>query len=329
MKIITKFIIAIVPVMVLGLINQMLTYQPTGQDDRVLIFFVGKCAAIALAGGLFYLIYYFYIEKVTAKLTIKSTRDIIFSGIIFLCIVPYHIAYLDVFVCFLIGNLISTVKIKHQHYLFYLNGAIASRLVLFIIHLPMIHYSQYHPDIDGISSATPLLKLALTHHFDLTPHSSLSLKQLFLGQWQGSIGETSKLGLCLSCVLLRSLKLIKILPILVGLIASAISYALFHQEIGLPLNSYLSFILMGGFIFGLIFMTSDLFTSRLSLLQRCLYVMCIGFLCITYRAFLPFPEGMLLAIISSQAIFALAVAGKHLCSEIWKHNLSPPHHPLL
>ncbi|MBJ7554656.1 RnfABCDGE type electron transport complex subunit D [Marinomonas spartinae] len=328
MKIITKFIIAIAPVMVLGIINQMLTYQPTGQDDQVLISLVGKCAAIALAGGLFYLIYHFGIEKVTDKLSIKSSQDILFSSIIFLCIVPYHVSYLDVFVCFLIGNLISTAKIKHQHYVFYLNGAIASRLVLFIIHLPMIHYSQYHPDIDAISSATPLLKLSLSHHFDLIPHSSLSLTQLFLGQWQGSIGETSKLGLCLSCLLLRSFRLIKMLPILIGLAASAISYTLFHQKIGLPLHGYLSYMLMGGFIFGLIFMTTDLFTSRLSQLQRCLYVMCIGFLCIAYRAFLPFPEGMLLALISSQALFALVLVAKYLCTEIWKRNVSHIRHPL-
>ncbi|CAG9000922.1 MAG: Na(+)-translocating NADH-quinone reductase subunit B [Candidatus Celerinatantimonas neptuna] len=312
MKTIYKFYIAISPVVILGVMNQVLSVHSIDYKHYFLFRLMPNIIAIICAGVLFYLIYNTFWDKSNTRFYLKSSQDIIYSALIFLCLLPYHTQPIIVFGCFFLGNIISTAKIKYHHYLFYLNGALASRVILFLVHIPLIHYSIYQNDYNAITSATPLLHHAINYDLGISD-KLMSIEQLFIGNWQGSIGETSKLGLIASLILLYLFKLIRFSSIIMGIIGSFLAYCLFYQSMGLAFSDFIQFIMMGGLIFGLVFMTTDLCTATYTRKQHRYYVLLIGFLCITYRAFLPFPEGMLLAIISSQLLFiVIVIMSNHL-----------------
>lgn len=302
MRTIHKFCIAISPVIILGILNQVLSIHLIDYESYFLFRLIPNIIAIVCAGTLLYLIYNIFWDRLCTRFYIKSFHDIIYSGLIFLCLLPYHTQPMTVFSCFILGNIISTVKIKYRHYLFYMNGALASRVILFLVHIPLINYVLYQHDYNAITSATPLLYHSVNHDLGISD-KLMSIGQLFIGHWQGSIGETSKLGLMVALLLLCSFKLIRFSSIIMGFVGSFLGYLLFHQVMGLALHDFIQFIMMGGLIFGFVFMTTDLSTATYTRKQHYYYMLLIGFLCITYRAFLPFPEGMLLAIVSSQLLF--------------------------
>ena len=149
---------------------------------------------------------------------------------------------------------------------------------------------------DGFSHATPLAEAAqglpMTH----------SLADMFWGFIPGSIGETSTF-----CILLGALLLV-----FTGVGSWKIMLSTFAGGIGmicllhllLPLShpyghiTVIQQLLMGGFVFGAIFMATDPVTAAQTEKGKWVYGFLIGILAILIRTLNPgYPEGMMLAIL--------------------------------
>ena len=144
--------------------------------------------------------------------------------------------------------------------------------------------------VDGFSGATPLADPTLAN---LEP----KLMDMIIGTIPGSVGETSVIAILLGAILLiwtgvASWK-IMFSSILGGL---AIGYL--GQAVGATdLPGYYQLI-MGGFIFGTVFMATDPVTSAQTECGKWIYGFLVGALAVTVRLWNPgYPEGMMLAIL--------------------------------
>ena len=168
--------------------------------------------------------------------------------------------------------------------------------------------------LDGLSGATPLLKVASTTGSD--PISSLgnySWSDMFFGFIPGSIGETSAF-----CCLLGALFLIitgigswrTMGGVMAGMLLMTFIMNQFGQLIGsdnpmLFIPPHYHFV-MGSFAFGMIFMATDPVSSAHTKKGMWYYGILIGFMCVLIRAINPaYPEGMMLAILFANAFSPL------------------------
>jgi Na+-transporting NADH:ubiquinone oxidoreductase subunit B len=149
--------------------------------------------------------------------------------------------------------------------------------------------------VDGFSGATPLSN-AITGMFDkISP-----LPDLFFGTIPGSIGETSKLAILIGAFILL-ITGIGNWRIMVSTILGGVVMSLVFNGIGA--NEYmkvdvLTQMLMGGFLFGAVFMATDPVTASQTNRGKWIYGFLIGLLAIMIRVFNPaYPEGMMLAIL--------------------------------
>jgi Na+-transporting NADH:ubiquinone oxidoreductase subunit B len=149
--------------------------------------------------------------------------------------------------------------------------------------------------VDGYSGETPLGKLALGF-YDQMP----SLQTLILGTIPGSIGETSKIAILLGAGILI-LTGIGSWRTMVSTIAGGIVMTLIFNLIGA--NEYMKIdpltqIMLGGFLFGAVFMATDPVTAAQTNRGKWIYGFLIGIFAIMIRVFNPaYPEGMMLSIL--------------------------------
>lgn len=140
--------------------------------------------------------------------------------------------------------------------------------------------------VDGFSGATPLA--------DPTSYSFLDM---FLGTVPGSVGETSVIAILLGAILLiwtgvASWK-IMLSSVIGGLAIGYLGFATGATE----LPGYYQLV-MGGFLFGTVFMATDPVTSAQTECGKWIYGFLIGALAVTVRLWNPgYPEGMMLAIL--------------------------------
>ena len=123
---------------------------------------------------------------------------------------------------------------------------------------------------------------------------------LFFGFIPGSIGETSKFAILIGAVILI-ITGVASLRIMLSTIAGGVVMTLIFNAIGA--NSYMSIdpltqLLMGGFLFGAVFMATDPVTGSQTPTGKIIYGFLIGLFAIMIRVFNPaYPEGMMLAIL--------------------------------
>ena len=189
------------------------------------------------------------------------------------------------------------------------NPALISRAFLFFAYpkyMSGINPWVNHSNIDGVTSATPLLETTeLSSHSDL----SYSYYDMFMGYIPGSIGETSTF-----CILLGAAFLIITgigsWRIMLGSCIGMIITSLLLNQIGsdnpmvnLP---YQYHFVMGGFAFGTVFMATDPVSASHTNIGRWIYGLLIGFMCVLIRCINPaYPEGMMLAILFANAFAPL------------------------
>jgi Na+-transporting NADH:ubiquinone oxidoreductase subunit B len=156
-----------------------------------------------------------------------------------------------------------------------LNPALVGRAFLYFAYPAQISGDAVWTTVDGFSGATALGISALEGVTGVVA-SGLTWTQAFLGQMQGSIGETSFAGL--------------IIPVaLVGLIDSG------NPMMNMPWHWH---IVLGGFAFGAIFMATDPVSACQTNRGKLIYGLLIGFLTFVIRVINPaFPEGIMLAIL--------------------------------
>ncbi|MBE6239231.1 MAG: NADH:ubiquinone reductase (Na(+)-transporting) subunit B [Bacteroidales bacterium] len=144
--------------------------------------------------------------------------------------------------------------------------------------------------VDGFSGATPLADPTLTN---LQP----KLWDMVLGTIPGSVGETSVIAILIGAFILiwtgvASWK-IMVSSVVGGLAIGYLGYAVGATD----LPGYYQLV-MGGFLFGTVFMATDPVTSAQTECGKWIYGFLVGALAVTVRLWNPgYPEGMMLAIL--------------------------------
>ena len=168
-----------------------------------------------------------------------------------------------------------------------LNPALAARAFLMLLFPAAL--TRYEA-IDGISSATPL------HRMAMSALPEYSLMDMFLGRIPGSIGELSALALLLGGVFLVARKVISP-KIPLAYLSSVAVLTLIFSKTGSPVVWMLYSVLGGGVMLGAIFMATDYATSPVTPMGQILYGIGCGALTVFFRYFGLFPEGVTYAIL--------------------------------
>ncbi len=181
-----------------------------------------------------------------------------------------------------------------------LNPALVGRAFLYFAYPAQISGDAVWTAVDGFSGATALGISAIEGMTGVIA-SGLTWTQAFLGQMQGSFGETSTAACLIGAAIIMytgvgSWRIIVasfaglIIPVLLtGFIDSD------NPMISMPWHWH---IVLGGFAFGAVFMATDPVSASQTDAGRWVYGLLIGFLTWVIRVINPaFPEGIMLAIL--------------------------------
>ena len=146
---------------------------------------------------------------------------------------------------------------------------------------------------DGFTGATPLANASM----EGLSASGYSICDMIIGTTPGAVGETSVIAILLGAALLiwtgvASWK-IMLSSVIGGLAIGYLGFGLGSTD----LPGYYQLI-MGGFLFGTVFMATDPVTSAQTECGKWIYGFLVGALAVTVRLWNPgYPEGMMLAIL--------------------------------
>ena len=188
----------------------------------------------------------------------------------------------------------------------FLNPALVGRAFLYFAYPVQVSGDAVWTAVDGFSGATALGTAAIDGMTGIM-QSGLTWSQAFYGQMQGSFGETSVVA-CLLGAFLLIYTGIASWRIMVATFAGLIIPSLLFVDVG-SANPMLSMpwhwhIVLGGFAFGAIFMTTDPVSAAQTDTGKWVFGLLIGFMTWLIRVVNPaFPEGIMLAILFAN-IFA-------------------------
>ncbi|USZ15271.1 NADH:ubiquinone reductase (Na(+)-transporting) subunit B [Moraxella sp. FZFQ2102] len=186
----------------------------------------------------------------------------------------------------------------------FLNPALAGRAFLYFAYPAYMSGDAIWTAVDGFSGATPLGLAAM----GVTPEqfvdaygNTITWMDAFLGNMQGSIGEVSTLAILIGMIGLLWTRIASwrvIAGSVVGLVVTAFIFNLIGGEnpmMSLPAHWHL---VIGGFMFGAVFMATDPVSAAHTNTGRWCYGLLIGFMTVVIRVVNPaFPEGIMLAIL--------------------------------
>jgi Na+-transporting NADH:ubiquinone oxidoreductase subunit B len=181
-----------------------------------------------------------------------------------------------------------------------LNPALTGRAFLYFAYPAQISGDAVWTTVDGFSGATAL-GISAIEGISGVVSSGLTWGQAFLGQMQGSFGETSTIA-CLIGAVVLVYSGIASWRIMVGVFAGLIIPVLLagfidssNPMMSMPWHWH---VVLGGFAFGAIFMATDPVSACQTNTGRWVYGLLIGFLTFVIRVINPaFPEGIMLAIL--------------------------------
>ena len=194
------------------------------------------------------------------------------------------------------------------------NPALVARAFIFFAY-PTTMSGDKVWSLDGMSGATPLLKVASLkgdNPIDMLGQE-YTWMDMFIGFIPGSIGETSTLMILLGAIFLLITKIASwrtMSGVVLGMAFMTMLMNQFGELIGstnpmLYLPPHYHFV-MGGFVFGMVFMATDPVSSAHTNTGRWIYGLLVGAMCVLIRAINPaYPEGMMLAILFSNAFAPL------------------------
>ncbi len=182
----------------------------------------------------------------------------------------------------------------------FLNPALVGRAFLYFAYPAQISGDAVWTTVDGYSGATAL-GISAIEGIEGVVASGLTWGQAFIGQMQGSIGETSAAACLLGAILLVYWRVASwriIVGTVLGLVVPVILFSGFESSnpmLSMPWHWHL---VLGGFAFGAAFMVTDPVTACQTNTGRWIYGLLIGFLTWVIRVINPaFPEGIMLAIL--------------------------------
>ncbi len=155
--------------------------------------------------------------------------------------------------------------------------------------------------VDAFSGATALGDLASNGSMNY------SVMEMFIGTIPGSIGETSALACLIGAAILLytgiaswrvMLSVFAGGAVMAAIFNAVAPYALSEAQQGFMAIPILEQLLLGGFMFGAVFMATDPVSAAQTNKGKYIYGFLIGFFAIMIRVFNPaYPEGMMLAIL--------------------------------
>lgn len=183
----------------------------------------------------------------------------------------------------------------------FLNPALTGRAFLFFAFPGQMSGDAVWTTVDGFSGATPLA-LAATGGMEAIHQAGVTWTQSFLGQLQGSLGETSTLACLLGAAFLifTGVASYRIMAgVTCGMIATVLLFNLIGSETNLMFAMpWYWHLVLGGFAFGTVYMATDPVTAAMTDAGRWIFGALIGFMTVLIRVANPaFPEGMMLAIL--------------------------------
>jgi len=181
-----------------------------------------------------------------------------------------------------------------------LNPALTGRAFLYFAYPAQISGDAVWTAVDGFSGATALGITAIEGISGVVA-SGLTWGQAFIGQMQGSLGETSAAA-CLIGAVILVYSGIASWRIMVGVFAGLIIPVLLvgfidssNPMMDVPWHWH---IVIGGFAFGAVFMATDPVSACQTNTGKWIYGLLIGFMTFVIRVINPaFPEGIMLAIL--------------------------------
>jgi Na+-transporting NADH:ubiquinone oxidoreductase subunit B len=181
----------------------------------------------------------------------------------------------------------------------FLNPALTGRAFLFFAY-PAAMSGDAVWVVDGYTGATAL-SMAAAQGMEVM-QNRVTWIDAFLGNIQGSMGETSTLAILIgACVLLTTR--IASWRIMMGVLLGMATTATLFNIIGSETNPMFAMtpawhLVVGGFAFGMVFMATDPVSAAMTNRGRFFYGALIGFMVVLIRVVNPaFPEGMMLAIL--------------------------------
>lgn len=145
--------------------------------------------------------------------------------------------------------------------------------------------------VDGFSGATPLAHLS--EGVDALP----SVMEMFIGNIGGSVGETSVIAILIGAFILIWTGVAS-WKIMVSSVLGGLAIGGLAQLCGATAVPAYYHLLLGGFMFGSVFMATDPVTAAQTEKGKWIYGFLIGALTVTVRLFNPgYPEGMMLSIL--------------------------------
>lgn len=189
----------------------------------------------------------------------------------------------------------------------FLNPALTGRAFLFFAYAPQISGDAVWtalPAADGFSGPTALSQIASDGLPVMTAAAGneLTWMNAFLGQMQGSIGETSTLAILIGMVILLVTRIAS-WRIIAGMFLGMVLFSGFLNAIGSETNPMMSLpwywhLVVGSFAFGMVFMATDPVSAAMTDIGKWVYGALIGVLTVLIRVLNPaYPEGVMLAIL--------------------------------
>jgi Na+-transporting NADH:ubiquinone oxidoreductase subunit B len=177
------------------------------------------------------------------------------------------------------------------------NPALTGRVFLFFAYPAEISGDAVWVAVDGITKATPLLEAA-----DPGMTLSVSWVEAFIGTIPGSMGETSVLACLIGAAVLIVTGIASwriMLSVVIGMFClSSLLYMIGSTTNPMFQVSPLWHLVLGGFAFGTVYMTTDPVSGAMTDSGKYVYGFLIGVLTVMIRSINPaFPEGIMLAIL--------------------------------
>ncbi len=183
----------------------------------------------------------------------------------------------------------------------FLNPALVGRAFLYFAYPVQLSGDAVWVPVDGYTAATALAVTAQEGMSGLLA-SGLTYSQAFIGQMQGSLGETS-LAACLFGAAMLIYTRIASWRIILSVFAGMIIPALLFSGVSDGSNAMLEMpwqwhIAVGGFAFGAVFMATDPVSAPDTMMGHVIFGLLVGALTWVIRVINPaFPEGIMLAIL--------------------------------
>ena len=183
----------------------------------------------------------------------------------------------------------------------FLNPALTGRAFLYFAYPAYMSGDSIWTPVDGYSAATSL-GISASEGYESLSNYGITWMDAFLGNIQGSLGETSTLAIGMGLVFLLMTKIANY-RMIVGCLLGMIIFSSFLNWVGSDTNPMFSMpwywhLVIGSYAFGLVFMVTEPVSGSHTNMGRYIYGALIGFMVVMIRVLNPaFPEGMMLAIL--------------------------------